>query len=91
MSQHGELMIEGDEFNRDSMYFCGKCRCTHTWAFSACDGLRAAPVRKVRAPMDLEEIQQVLFRASVQLGRSGPTANWIHLVVREVEKHHGVQ
>ena len=40
MSYHGQITKPGDEFNRDTEYFCGKCERSHTTAFGGCDGLR---------------------------------------------------
>lgn len=40
MSYHGQITKPGDEFNRDTEYFCGKCERSHTTTFGGCDGLR---------------------------------------------------
>lgn len=38
--RHGEITRPGDEFNKDTFYFCAKCLKSHTTNYAGCDGLR---------------------------------------------------
>lgn len=38
--RHGEITRLGDEFNKDTFYFCAKCLKSHTTNYAGCDGLR---------------------------------------------------
>jgi len=45
--QHNTLVREGDEFNRDPMYYCAVCGVAHTRDYKVCDGLRKPLVSTV--------------------------------------------
>lgn len=36
---HGVMVDPGDEFNRDTLYYCAKCNRAHTREYKECDGL----------------------------------------------------
>lgn len=40
MRTHGQMVDPGDEFNRNPMFFCGKCSTIHGTLLPQCDGLR---------------------------------------------------
>lgn len=97
MKEHGHLVWERNDLNGGNLYFCGKCERVHTWFYHGCDGLRTTPsasfplAGKTKAPMDLEDVAKLVNRVMSQFGKGAPHESVAVALVREAEKHHGIQ
>lgn len=58
MRTHGEMVDPGDEFNRNPMFFCGKCSTIHGTLLSYCDGLRGGYLSFKPSPAHVMSIEQ---------------------------------